>query len=94
MDRSELVKEAIKKAHQEAEEKRSKTTVVSFYDGSKIETEYFKKNKAVWSRILVNGKVTSEAKVYGVNTDKPYTRDFGKKWYITDEHLTAMKAAI
>ena len=42
----ELVREAIKKAQQQAEEQRKKATVSEEYRGDLIETEYIKKNKS------------------------------------------------
>ena len=94
MTRSELVIEAIRKAHEEADAKRNACTVVEYFNGDKIENEFLKINGSVWARILINGKETSRSKVYHVNTDKPYTRYGGRKWYITDDYLTAMRAAV
>lgn len=94
MDRSELVIEAIKKAHDEVAEKEDKQTIKEIFEGKAINTYYYRKGKAIWSRITVNGRTTSENRVYGINTEKPYTRAFSKKWYITGEHLEAMRAAI
>ncbi len=90
----ELVREAIKKAQQLAEEQRIKATVSEEYRGELIETEYIKKNNAIWQQIRVNGKVTSENRVYKVNTDKPYTRGFGRYWYLDDEAKEALKAVM
>lgn len=90
----ELVREAIKKAQQQAEEQRKKATVSEEYEGELIETEYIKKNNAIWQQIRVNGKVTSENRVYKVNTDQPYTRGFGRYWYLDDEAKEALKAVM
>jgi len=91
---SELVKEAIEKAKQQAAEKRQKATVSEIYEGKLIETEYIKRNGAIWQQIRADGKVTSENRVYKVDTERPYTRGFGKYWYLDNEAKEAMKAAI
>ena len=83
---SELVKEAV--------EKRKKATVSEIYEGQLLETEYIKKNGTIWQQIRVDGKVTSENRVYKVDTEKPYTRSFGKYWYLGDVEKEAMRAVI
>lgn len=91
---SELVKEAIEKAKQQANEKRKKATISEVYEGKLIETEYIKRNGTIWQQIRVDGKVTSENRVYKVDTEKPYTRSFGRYWYLDDEAKEALRAAM
>ena len=67
---------------------------VDYYEGSKIEVIYFKKNKGITQAIYIDGKKTSENKVYKVNSEKPYTRFGGRYWYITGDELNAMKSVI
>ena len=78
---SVLVQTAIREAQQTAAEQRKKATVSEIYEGQLLETEYIKRGGAIWQQIRVDGKVTSENRVYKVNSDKPYTRGFGRYWY-------------
>ncbi|GFI25549.1 hypothetical protein IMSAGC012_00660 [Lachnospiraceae bacterium] len=94
MDRSLLVQEAIRKAQEEMKAQRAAATVSEIYNGSLLETEYFKKGSAVWSQIRVDGKVTSENRVYKVKSEKPYTRFAGQYWYLSEEHKKALSAVI
>ena len=73
---SVLVQTAIREAQQTAAEQRKKATVSEIYEGQLLETEYIKRGGAIWQQIRVDGKVTSENRVYKVNSDKPYTRGF------------------
>ena len=68
--------------------------VVSYFEGSKIETVYVKNNNGIVEKIYINGSKTKENKVYKVNSNAPYTRWGGEKWYITDEHLQALQSVI
>ncbi len=90
----ELVKVAIREAQQTAAEQRKKATVSETYEGRLLETEYIKRGSAIWQQIRVDGKITSENRVYKVNSDKPYTRGFGRYWYLDDEAKEAMRAAL
>ena len=91
---SELVKAAIREARQTAEEQRKKATVSEMYEGRLLETEYIKRGGAIWQQIRVDGEITSENRVYKVNSDKPYTRGFGQYWYLDDEAKAAMQAVL
>ena len=91
---SELVKAAIREAQQTAAEQRKKATVSEIYEGHLLETEYIKRGGTIWHQIRVDGKITSENRVYKVNSDKPYTRGFGRYWYLDDEAKEALKAAL
>jgi len=91
---STLVQAAIKEAQQTAAEQRKKATVSEIYEGRLLETEYIKRGGAIWQQIRVDGKVTSENRVYKVNSDKPYTRGFVRYWYLDDEAKEAMQAVL
>ena len=91
---SVLVQTAIREAQQTAAEQRKKATVSEIYEGQLLETEYIKRGGAIWQQIRVDGKVTSENRVYKVNSDKPYTRGFGRYRYLDDEAKEAMRAAL
>ena len=93
-DYSTLVKTAIREAQQTAAEQRKKATVSEMYEGQLLETEYIKRGGVIWQQIRVDGKITSENRVYKVNSDKPYTRGFGRYWYLDDEAKTAMQAVL
>ena len=89
-----LVQAAIKEAQQAAAEQRKKATVSETYEGRLLETEYIKRGGAIWQQIRVDGEITSENRVYKVNSDKPYTRGFGQYWYLDDEAKAAMQAVL
>ena len=91
---STLVQAAIKEAQQTEAEQRKKATVSEIYEGRLLETEYIKRGGAIWQQIRVDGKITSENRVYKVNSDKPYTRGFGRYWYLDDEAKAAMQAVL
>lgn len=93
-DYSELVREAVREAQQTAAEQRKKSTVSKVYEGQLLETEYINRGGAIWQQIRVDGKVTSENRVYKVNSDKPYTRGFGKYWYLDDKAKEAMRSVL
>lgn len=93
-DYSALVQTVIKEAQQAAAEQRKKATVSEIYEGRLLETEYIKRGGAVWQQIRVDGKVTSENRVYKVNSDKPYTRGFGQYWYLDDEAKATMQTVL
>lgn len=91
---SVLVQTAIREAQQAAAEQRKKATVSELYEGRLLETEYIKRGGAIWQQIRVDGEITSENRVYKVNSDKPYTRGFGQYWYLDDEAKEAMRAVL
>ena len=89
----ELVKEAIKKAQDEAKQKEIKTTVVTKHEnGTETITKFYRKGKAVWMN-MKTGCIETNSRVYKVNSEKPYTRDCGRYWYLTGEFLEAMRNA-
>jgi hypothetical protein len=91
---SKLVKAAIKESQQAAAEQRKKATVSEIYKGQLLETEYIKRGGAIWQQIRVDGKITSENRVYKVNSDKPYTRGFGRYWYLDSKAKAAMQTVL
>lgn len=94
MERSELIKESIRKAYEEAEKKYNDTTIITEHEGgSKTVTTFYKKNNAVWCK-MTTGCIESDCRVYKINTDKPYIREMGRYWYLDEEHIKAMKAAM
>lgn len=42
---------------------------------------------------MVTGCIETNSRVYKVNSDRPYTRDCGRYWYLTGEFLEAMRNA-
>lgn len=68
--------------------------VTDYHDGRKIDTVYTRKGAGVVSTTYIDGDATTTSKVYKINTDKPYVRWGGRKWYITDEHLEIMRSVI
>lgn len=91
---SVLVQMAIREAQQTAAEQRKKATVSEIYGGQLLETEYINRGGAIWQQIRVDGKVMSENRVYKVKSDKPYTRGFGRYWYLDDEAKEAMRIVL
>ena len=90
---NELVKEAIKKSHDEASERDKKTTVVTEHEnGTKTVTKFYRKGKVVWMN-MVTGCIETNSRVYKVNSDRPYTREMGRYWYLSGEFLEAMRNA-
>lgn len=88
MDRAEMVRAAIGEAY----ERRARATVVEDIDGTIVATRYYRKGKRIWCKQAC-GSIVTESNVYSVN-GKPYTRWAGRKWYLTDEHVVAMKNAL
>lgn len=40
---------------------------------------------------MTTGCIREDSRVYKVNTDKPYIRDMGKYWYLSDREKEAVK---
>lgn len=68
--------------------------VTTYNNGDKIETVFFKKSTGVFQKIIINGSAANETKIYKVNTNEPFTRWAGRKWFITDEYLEALKTVV
>ena len=60
----------------------------------KHETIYYKdENGHPWEKVCIDGETFGEPHfIYKVDTDKPYVRDYCRKWYITDNHLAALRS--
>lgn len=87
---SELIIAGIAKAHKEQEEQDAKTTIITKHkDGTETITRFYKKNGAIWCR-MVTGCITSDSRVYKINTERPYIRDLGRYWYLGTEEKKAI----
>lgn len=94
MDRGELVREAIRKAKEEAEKKFNDSTIITEHEnGCKTVTTFYKKNKSIWCK-MTTGCIETDSRVYKIDTDKPYIRYMGRYWYLDAEHIKAMKATM
>lgn len=94
MDRGELVREAIRKAKEEAVKKYNDATIITEHEnGVKTITTFYKKGKAVWCN-MKTGCIESNCRVYKIDTDKPYIRDMGHYWYLGQEEIRAMKTVL
>lgn len=40
---------------------------------------------------MITGCIREDSRVYKVNTDKPYIRDMGKYWYLSEQEKEAVK---
>ena len=65
-----------------------------YYDGQKIEDTIQKDKTGIITKTYINGELVSTRKIYKVNTDKPFARAFGEKFYYTGERLQAIKELI
>lgn len=62
-----------------------------YMNGQKVEDIITKKGAGFISTTYIDGEKITENKIYKVNTDKPYCRAFGEKFYFTGERLQALK---
>lgn len=88
MNRTELVQNAIKAAY---EEQNKRTIITEHESGVQTITTFYKKNKAIWCK-MVTGCITTDSRVYKVNTDEPYIRDLGRIWKLGEEEKAIVKA--
>ena len=51
---------------------------------------FIKKGAAIWCE-MITGCIREDSRVYKVNTDKPYIRDMGKYWYLSEQEKEAVK---
>mgnify|MGYP006967341563 CR=1 FL=1 len=90
--REELVTEAIEKARKaQQEEKESRTIITEHENEVKTVTEFYRKGKAIWCK-MTTGCITTNSRVYKVNTDKPYIRDMGAYWYLGEREKAIIAA--
>lgn len=65
-----------------------------YYNGQKIEDTITRDKSGLTAKTYINGELTSVNKIYKVNTDKPYIRSFGEKFYYTGDRLQAIKELV
>lgn len=90
IDRTELIKEAIKKAYEDVDRR----TIIDEDTHSK--RVFYFKNGAIWCKLInmKNGNIWADNRVYKINTDKPYIRDMGSYWYLEDREKAILKEMI
>lgn len=87
---SELILKGIVKAHNEHDELEDKTTIITEHEnGVKTITKFYKKNNDIWCK-MITGCITSDNRVYKINTDKPYIRGYGRYWYLGEREKQAI----
>lgn len=87
MTRQELVKKGIEEARKE----RDRYTIIREHDnGTDTVETFYVKNKAIWLK-MVTGCITSEFRVYKVNTEEPYIREMGRYWILGDREKEVVK---
>ena len=62
-----------------------------YENGQKLEDIITTKGAGYILKTYINGEKITENKIYKVETEKPYVRAFGTKFYITGERLPALK---
>ena len=87
---SELVRGAVAKAHEKQKEIEKHTVFTTRHDsGVNTVTRFYKKGAAIWCE-MITGCIREDSRVYKVNTDKPYIRDMGKYWYLSEQEKEAV----
>ena len=83
IDRTDLIKEGIRKAYEELDAR----TIIDADTDSKV--VFFIKNGAIWYHLeqLSTGQLWKDSRVYKIDTDKPYIRDWGRYWYLSGREL-------
>ena len=88
---SELVRGAVIQAHEKQKEIEKHTVFITRHDsGVNTVTRFYKKGAAIWCE-MITGCIREDSRVYKVNTDKPYIRDMGKYWYLSEQEKEAVK---
>lgn len=88
---NDLVRAAIQQAQYKQKDIEKNTTILYKRDnGSNTVTRFYKKGSVIWCQ-MVTGCITTNARVYKVNTDKPYIRDCGKYWYLGDKEKACIR---
>ena len=88
---SELVRGAVIQAHEKQKEIEKHTVFTTRHDsGVNTVTRFYKKGAAIWCE-MITGCIREDSRVYKVNTDKPYIRDMGKYWYLSEQEKEAVK---
>ena len=87
---SELVRGAVIQAHEKQKEVEKHTVFTTRHDsGVNTVTRFYKKGAAIWCE-MITGCIREDSRVYKVNTDKPYIRDMGKYWYLSEQEKEAV----
>ena len=87
---SELVRGAVIQAHEKQKEIEKHTVFTTLHDsGVNTVTRFYKKGAAIWCE-MITGCIREDSRVYKVNTDKPYIRDMGKYWYLSEQEKEAV----
>jgi hypothetical protein len=88
---SELVRGAVIQAREKQKEIERHTVFTMRHDsGAHTVTRFYKKGSAIWCE-MITGCIREDSRVYKVNTDKPYIRDMGKYWYLSEQEKEAVK---
>jgi hypothetical protein len=88
---SELVRGAVIQAREKQKEIERHTVFTTRHDsGAHTVTRFYKKGSAIWCE-MITGCIREDSRVYKVNTDKPYIRDMGKYWYLSEQEKEAVK---
>ena len=87
---SELVRGAVIQAHEKQKEVEKHTVFTTRHDsGVNTVTRFYKKGTATLCE-MITGCIREDSRVYKVNTDKPYIRDMGKYWYLSEQEKEAV----
>ena len=87
---SELVRGAVIQANEKQKEIEKHTVFTTRHDsGVNTVTRFYKKGAAIWCE-MITGCIREDSRVYKVNTDKPYIRDMGKYWYLSEQEKEAV----
>lgn len=86
----ELVRGAVIQAREKQKEIEKHTVFTTRHDsGVNTVTRFYKKGAAIWCE-MITGCIREDSRVYKVNTDKPYIRDMGKYWYLSEQEKEAV----
>lgn len=88
---SDLVRGAVAQAHEKQKEIEKHTVFTTRHNsGACTVTRFYKKGAAIWCE-MITGYIRENSRVYKINTDKPYIRDMGEYWYLSDQEKEAVK---
>lgn len=88
---SGLVRGAVIQAREKQKDIERHTVFTTRHDsGAHTVTRFYKKGSAIWCE-MITGCIREDSRVYKVNTDKPYIRDMGKYWYLSEQEKEAVK---
>lgn len=88
---SDLVRGAVAQAHEKQKEIEKHTVFTTRHNsGACTVTCFYKKGAAIWCE-MITGCIRENSRVYKINTDKPYIRDMGKYWYLSEQEKEVVK---